>query len=211
MNKKIIPLTIQGTDERIYAGFWLRLGVLLLDMLIMAPYVFLVIYLVGFDKDEYYLTIIPGFVVYIWYNMYLVRQYGGTPGKLIVGIRILKIDGSDVTWREAILREFVSFVLMIFMTILMSRAVAKADGEYFRDLEWMYRNKYLFSLEPVMYKIYFWASNIWFYSELVVLLLNKRRRALHDFMAGTVIVKRRYVDSIREAIKNESKIADKPE
>ena len=30
--------------------------------------------------------------------------------------------------------------------------------------------------------------NIWVLSELVVLLLNKKRRTLHDFIAGTVVL-----------------------
>jgi uncharacterized RDD family membrane protein YckC len=34
--------------------------------------------------------------------IYLVKKYGGTPGKLIVGIKIIKLDGTDVTWKEAI-------------------------------------------------------------------------------------------------------------
>ena len=33
-----------------------------------------------------------------------------------------------------------------------------------------------------------WAANIWFWSELLVLLTNQQRRALHDFLAGTVVI-----------------------
>jgi uncharacterized RDD family membrane protein YckC len=31
--------------------------------------------------------------------------------------------------------------------------------------------------------------NIWIWSEFLVMMTNKRRRALHDFMAGTVVVR----------------------
>lgn len=30
--------------------------------------------------------------------------------------------------------------------------------------------------------------SVWFWSELVILLTNEKRRALHDFIAGTIVV-----------------------
>ena len=33
----------------------------------------------------------------------------------------------------------------------------------------------------------------WFLSEFVVLLMNKRKRALHDFIAGTIVVNKEFV------------------
>jgi uncharacterized RDD family membrane protein YckC len=33
-----------------------------------------------------------------------------------------------------------------------------------------------------------WLYLIWTVSELVVLLMNEKRRALHDFIAGTVVI-----------------------
>ena len=33
------------------------------------------------------------------------------------------------------------------------------------------------------------ASQLWMLSEFVVLLMNKRRRALHDYLAGTVVIR----------------------
>jgi len=30
---------------------------------------------------------------------------------------------------------------------------------------------------------------VWVYGELIVLLTNKKRRALHDFLAGTVVIR----------------------
>jgi len=34
---------------------------------------------------------------------------------------------------------------------------------------------------------------IWIGSELLVMLTNKKRRALHDFIAGTVVIKKTFV------------------
>jgi uncharacterized RDD family membrane protein YckC len=209
MADKKTPLIIDGINESIYAGFWTRLGSLLLDFLILIPYLALVLYINGLSKNAYYFTFIPGLIFHFWFSIYLVKKYGGTPGKLIVGIKILKLDGTDVTWKEAILRQSVNFNLIIFGSIITIYALSKADGEYYESLNWIKKQEYLFALTPLLFKIYTWTNNIWVYSELVVLLFNKRKRALHDFIADTVIVKTKYIEKIREVMKNQETSADK--
>ncbi|WP_255590049.1 hypothetical protein [Marinicella meishanensis] len=34
---------------------------------------------------------------------------------------------------------------------------------------------------------------VWYWSELLVMLTNERRRALHDFIAGTVVIKKAFL------------------
>ncbi len=208
MAYKKTPLTIYGVNESIYAGFWTRLGSLLLDFLIILPYVFLVLYINGLSKNAYYLTFIPGLIFHFWFNIYLVKRYGGTPGKLIVGIKIIKLDGTDVTWREAILRQIIAFILTIFGSIITIYALSIADGEYYESLGWMQKQQYLLGLTPILFKFYTWTNNIWVYSELFVLLFNKRKRALHDFIADTVIVKTKYIEKIRELINDDQTQTD---
>ncbi len=38
------------------------------------------------------------------------------------------------------------------------------------------------------YEVLSFALNVWIWSEVIVLLFNRRKRALHDFIAGTVVV-----------------------
>ena len=200
MNNKQAPLSIEGINENIYAGFWIRLGSLLLDGLITTPVIFLTLYLDGLSMNAYYFTIIPGLIFNFWYRIYLVKKHGGTPGKLILGIKILKINGEDVTWKESILRHIVTFILTIFASVLTIIALSKADGEYYESLTWKTRQQYLVTLTPLLFTIYTWTLNIWTYSELFILLFNKRKRALHDFIAGTVIVRTKYIDKLREVM-----------
>lgn len=195
--KTPLNLTIYGINKNIYAGFWVRLSSSLIDLLIVFPIIFLTLYLNGLNKNAYYFTLIPHLIFTFWYHIYLVKKYGGTPGKLISGIRILKLDGTDVTWREAILRQIVTVIMTIFVSIVTLMAIAQADTEYFESLGWLKRQAYIMSLSPLLFSIYTWSSNLWTYSELFVLLFNKRKRALHDFIANTVIVKTSYIDKMR--------------
>jgi uncharacterized RDD family membrane protein YckC len=197
---KQTPLTITGINESLYAGFWIRFGSLLLDGLITLPLIFLILFLNGLSKNAYYYTVIPSYVFHFWYSIYLVKKYGGTPGKLIAGIKIIKIDGTDVTWREAILRQIVTFSLTIFISIITLIGLSKVDAEHYESLSWLSKQQYIQSFTPIFVIIYTILSNIWTYSELFVLLFNKRKRALHDFMANTVIVRAKYLNKIREVM-----------
>ncbi len=202
MNENQIPLEIDGISGNLYAGFWSRLASLLLDSIIMMPVIFLTLYLNGLGKDVYFYTLIPNFVFGLWYHIYLTKKYGGTPGKLIAGMKIIKLNGESIDWKEAILRHSVLLVLTLFSVIMMTSCLLSADETIFNNLGWLKRSQYLMSLSPTFFLIYTWSTNIWIYSEFIVLLTNKRKRAIHDFIAGTVIVRSIYIDKIRETMSN---------
>jgi len=200
MIDKQTPLQIEGISESLYAGFWTRLGSLLLDFIFILPVVFLIQYLNGLGKDIYYYTLIPNLLFAIWYHIYLPKKYGGTPGKLAVGITIVKLDGQPIDWQEAILRHIVLLILTLLASIIMIVTIMEADEETYTSLGWLERSQYLMTLSPGFFKFYNWTNNIWIYSEFIVLLTNKRKRAIHDFIAGTVIVRTKYLGKIREVM-----------
>ncbi len=52
------------------------------------------------------------------------------------------------------------------------------------------RGKHLREAAPIWYQPLEIAGQVWVWSEFVVLLTNKKRRALHDYMAGTAVIRR---------------------
>jgi uncharacterized RDD family membrane protein YckC len=136
--------------------------------------------------DLYYL--LPGTLFDLFYSVYLVRRFGGTPGKLIVGIRIRKVDGTPIGYREAVLRYFPDFAFGLATSIaLIIPPLHMSDTEY-HSLSFIQLGEHLTALAPPWYKPVEWVQNVWVWSELIVLLTNRKRRALHDFIAGTVVV-----------------------
>ena len=203
MNENQTPLEIDGISGNLYAGFWARLASLLLDTIIIMPVILLTLYLNGLGKEIYFYTLIPNFVFGLWYHIYLTKKYGGTPGKLIAGMKIIKLNGESIEWKEAILRHSVLLFLTLLSVIMMTSCLLSADEAIFNNLGWLKRSQYLMSLSPTFFLIYTWISNIWIYSEFIVLLTNKRKRAIHDFIAGTVIVRSIYIDKIRDTMNNQ--------
>jgi uncharacterized RDD family membrane protein YckC len=177
-----------NTDSLRYAGFAPRLASLMLDFIILLPLTALELWASGHLRlfDVYFL--IPGTLFGLFYSVYLVRRFGGTPGKLIVGIRIRKLDGEPVGYREAFLRYSVDFILCLLMSIaLVFPLLHMTDAEY-QSLSFMDNAKRMTELAPSWYRPLMWVYDVWVWGELIVLLTNRKRRAIHDFIAGTVVV-----------------------
>jgi len=177
-----------NTNSLRYAGFWPRLGSLLLDVLILLPLSALVLWVDGKHRLFVVYYLVPGELFGLFYSVYLVRRFGGTPGKLIVGIRIRKLDGEPVGYREAFLRYFPEALFGLLMSIaLLIPQIHMSDAEY-QSLSFMGQATRMVELAPAWYKPLQIVQNIWVWGELIVLLTNRKRWALHDFIAGTVVV-----------------------
>jgi uncharacterized RDD family membrane protein YckC len=200
MHADDVPHQIPGIPDNIYGGFGLRLGSLLLDGLFCTPVALLAMYIQSFGGEAYLLSILPILAFNLWYAVYLPARNGATPGKLIAGLTILKTTGQPIGLKEAFLRNIVTFALSIFSVFVMTTALFAADMNTYTSLGFLERSRYLMSMAPLLFTINTWINNVWFYSELIVLLTNKQRRAIHDFIADTVIVKTKYLPQIQAYI-----------
>lgn len=187
-----LPIRFPNINESIYAGFWRRLGAFWLDVTIGLPLIFILQYVNSFDKTFNYVTFIPFITFAIFYNIYCVKRWGGTPGKLIAKIKIVRLDGKDVNWKEAILRHIVELLTTIIYYIFVFIALSKMSNQEYISLSNFNKSKRMIELCPSFYRYIDWFNNIWIWSEFIVLLTNKRKRALHDFIAGTVVIKKKY-------------------
>jgi uncharacterized RDD family membrane protein YckC len=50
-------------------------------------------------------------LIYWSYYVVFTALYGATPGKMLLGIRVVKSDGSPVDWLTAFMREVVGKIL----------------------------------------------------------------------------------------------------
>ena len=172
-----------------YGGFWIRFAAFWLDALIVLP----VTGLAFWGAQQYRLypiySFIPDMLFGFFYSVYLVRRFGGTPGKLIMRLRIRKVTGERVGYREAFLRCAPEFVLGVLVAIALLPSLFQLTDAEYHALSFIERSQRLIHLAPGWYRPLQILLQIWIWSEFIVMLTNEKRRALHDFIAGTVVVR----------------------
>ena len=101
-------------DGKEYAGFWIRFGAALIDLVVMI--IVLYIPLTIIHGDEYWIgeqfiygfwDVILGYIVPIVVTIWFWLRYSGTPGKMATKLRIVDAaTGNKMTTGQAIGRYF---------------------------------------------------------------------------------------------------------
>lgn len=105
-------------------------------------------------------------VIWFGYSIFMHARYGQTIGKRICKIKVIKnADQTPIGLRAALIRD--SVPLTLYFGSLVFGLGQNASG-------WEITNNILFG---------------WFLVEIMSALTNEKRRAIHDFIAGTVVVR----------------------
>ena len=165
-----------------YATFWKRVGAGFLDGAVLAPLQWLNRYTWNATETPPILIMVGilSSFSYLAYSIYFISKFGMTPGKMVTGVIVKRVDESKIpTVKQAILRDIVAVVTKPIFCIIM--IVNVINGEL--------ANRGYGSFENM--KIMTWIMGTWFIMEFVTLLMSKKRRSVHDFIAGTVVVRGR--------------------
>jgi uncharacterized RDD family membrane protein YckC len=165
-----------------YRTFWPRFWAGILDVLILMPVVLIMYWLAKhFSVPVFTFLYIAGEegALGVAYSILLHGLYGQTLGKKWLGVKVLHVNESRLTMRQAILRDSPLILLSGIQTALGIRYIANG-GNLSGASEQVYR-------EMPAFMVY--AGGLWFLAEVVTMLTNEKRRALHDWIAGSVVVR----------------------
>ncbi len=112
------------------------------------------------------------------YSILLQGRYGQTIGKFICNVRVLDKTEKPLSMKQAIYRD--ALPIVIILPVLFYQVTNILNGQI--------SSKGLPSPMNVTLKTYLSIYPIWFSLELLTMLTNKKRRALHDFIAGSVVI-----------------------
>ena len=91
-----------------YAGFWIRLGAGVIDLLIVGCIDGFIVYF--FPAPIIWVT--GGLVISVAYWLSFWVWRGQTPGKMAVGVKIIRTDSSPVKWQCAV-RRFLGYIVSV--------------------------------------------------------------------------------------------------
>src|SRR5215467_14521109 len=157
-----------------YAGFGRRVGAFGVDFLI-SSLLLLPIVIWGGSRFKYFplYSLGPIAIWSLFYNVYLVRRFGGTPGKLAMQTEIRNLDGSAVGYRAALLRFLPEFLLWLPAAIALAMPVFEITDPGFQSLGFRERNQLLRQLAPPWYGTVEALEQVWVWSEFIVMMTNR--------------------------------------
>lgn len=163
-----------------YQTFWPRFFAGFIDALVFLPLSFADAFLSAPERPPVVITIWSGIVYssYWLYSVLLHSRYGQTLGKMAMKIKVLDLSKERIpTFRQAFLRDIGYIVLNTLSLVYLVYLVLA--GEYVAGAE----------ISSLPGRILMWASLGWFLLEIITMATNEKRRALHDYIAGTVVIR----------------------
>jgi uncharacterized RDD family membrane protein YckC len=128
-------------------------------------------------------------------------KYGQTLGKMACKVKVVDVsEQKGISMKQAFLRDIILIVFGTLGMIFMIPDVLSGTYPYVPE-----------SIDlSTMFWFFIWgyAESAWFFAEFITMLFSSKRRAVHDFIAGTVVIhkdRRKQLDSSINASPNQRK------
>lgn len=146
----------QGSDVAIarafllYAGFWIRLLAVIIDGLILTAFFFVIAVIVAMLVGKNVFTTLQNpnltatdigliygglgvlylifFAAIVVYQSWFVARRGGTPGKLALGLQVVRSDGTALTFGRSVGRAF-AYILNNLVPFCLGFVIAGFDNQ----------------------------------------------------------------------------------
>lgn len=160
--------------EARYRTLWRRVFAGLIDFVVLMP-------LLGICFSSDYAQMPPAARVAIeiacslamlGYSVLMHWRLGATLGKLATGVRVVGLSETPLSLRQALAREAFNIATAAYGAI--PHLVALGSGSL---------------PEATPDPMYEWVTNIFFLLEILTALSNNKRRSIHDFIGGTVVIR----------------------
>ena len=163
-----------------YQTFAPRFWAGLIDGLVFLPLGFLGV-LLSFSERGPVLFIawsIASYSSHWLYSVLLHARYGQTLGKMAMGVKVLNLSEDRIpTFRQAFIRDICYVALNVLA--LASLTYLVLTHQYGHDT----------AATSLPDQIIGYSSLGWFLLEIISMATNDKRRAFHDYLAGTVVIR----------------------
>jgi uncharacterized RDD family membrane protein YckC len=174
----VLGIPIGGVTDR-YSTIWARIGARILDGFVVMPFglIYLAVLLgfrsIALHTFAFALCASGPLICRIW----MQGKLGQTLGKMACHVIVLDTSEQPLSMRQAVLRDIVGIVLLILTFVVCIPAIIRGT-----EVPWL-------TDRSVLRSWFFYLSLSWGAIDAVTLFTNAKRRALHDFIAGSVVVR----------------------
>jgi uncharacterized RDD family membrane protein YckC len=178
-NPEIKKQVVQAMEDNKYKTFWRRLFAQWIDGLVLMPLGLIGMWIMKSYDDVTILYLMQVFnsIAFYVYTISMHGAFGQTCGKMACGVMVMdKSEKSRISFHQAFMRDFIPLTLMLIYLVFFNPIAVKIGQDD------------IFNGPPILFFIFGFLNLIWSLTEIVTMLSNKKRRALHDFIAGSVVV-----------------------
>jgi uncharacterized RDD family membrane protein YckC len=168
--------------EEKYKTFWPRFLAAIVDSLVFIP-----LEIADYFIRENY-NIINDAAIYFWfilaslafmiYSVLMHGIYGQTLGKMAMNVKVLDISENKLSMLQALKRDIIPIILTCICIAIVLLQSINYTGTNASSITY---NIASYLIEYVGFA--------WFIAEIVSMLFNDKRRAIHDFIADSVVIK----------------------
>ena len=169
---------VERLEQEDFIGFWKRVLATILDLLIILIPAVIVYWIFNSLAVSLHseIPIVLEYILFVVFDVFMIVRFGGTPGKLVLKMKIVNQQGNIPTLKEALIRNIFRIISTIFSMIV---------------------GVSLYDLTVISTTLNLWAPLATDLSEILGLIMlvdylfvafTPRKRALHDMMAGTYVV-----------------------
>jgi uncharacterized RDD family membrane protein YckC len=171
-----------------YDTFWRRFGAGIVDGFVLLPLSIIDKLVSNFISS--YSILISWFIFYSFsfyiYSVLMHGKYGATVGKMIAKLKVIDVsEQKGVDYRQALLRDSIPIILNIIMILIILPMWRIKIGNFPISQE---------ETKIFLIIMFIWSSLgiLWFFTEILTMLTNKKRRAVHDYIARSVVIRTEY-------------------
>lgn len=163
-----------------YRTFWRRFWAGLLDGLLFVPVIWIdAIFLESGSRVIATIWFVTRECAFLVYSITLHGRFGRTLGKAALRIRVIdQSENRRITFRQAFLRDS-PWVAFTALNLALRVPVVLRGGDPYAANEILLNS----------------AGSLWLLGELTSMLFSSRRRAVHDLLAGSVVILESSIDT----------------
>lgn len=111
-------------------------------------------------------------IIPVSYSIYMHGRFGQTLGKFFSGVKVVNFAGGRISYQQALMRDIVPCIILPVWIWTVAYALIYRE----------YPPSVMFRLAENI--VYYWCA-----LELITMLFNEQRRAIHDYIAKTVVIR----------------------
>ena len=184
-----VELPFANESARSYATVGQRVLAGLIDSLLFSPLIAIHYLISDWSRAGFFAGCCLS-ALYYPYLLLMVGWRGQTVGKMTMGIRILRTDGTAPDMANSFRRSSIDLVYYLLYLAGEGFSLHGLTTHAFAGLSYPKILAAVSANNP-LHRVELAFLLIWVAGEYVSMLFNRRRRAIHDLLGGTVVVKTR--------------------